>query len=255
MSVIRVGDTQKPYTLFHNEFLQGSGLSADALGVAVFLLSHPESWKIKRSHIQQTFSFGKDRCKRIVDEMVDKGFMTVTQIRDPQGRVVEVDYCLTDHVGADNPHPHAGYPHTGEPYTVNPPLIKETKKQTNKTNKHMCSVGFEKFWDAYPSRAPHPMDKAAARKKWSSRIKAGADPDKVINAAQAFAEYCAAEGTDPKFIPMPSTWLNKHRDEGMDESMMGVPPEWRNYEPYKLKRMMAEREELLKKERGEKEKS
>lgn len=66
---------------------------------------------------------------------------------------------------------------------------------------------FTAFWDAYPKK----VGKGQARRAWSSMLKKGADPDEVVAAVEAFAKSCADAGTDPKFIPHPSTWLNGER--------------------------------------------
>lgn len=59
---------------------------------------------------------------------------------------------------------------------------------------------FPDFWDAYPRR----QDRRAAEKAWRAAVKRGADPDRVIAAARAYA----AVPREPRFTKYPATWLN-----------------------------------------------
>lgn len=70
--------------------------------------------------------------------------------------------------------------------------------------------GFEKWWGAYPRK----VGKRKAFEAWFralQRIRI----DDLQAAAERFAEHHAQEGTDPRFIPHPTTWLN--RDGWSDE--------------------------------------
>lgn len=64
--------------------------------------------------------------------------------------------------------------------------------------------GFDDFWDAYPRRT----DKGHARKAFTTALKK-VDAPTIVGAAASFAVTC--NGSDPKFIPHPSTWLNGER--------------------------------------------
>jgi hypothetical protein len=61
---------------------------------------------------------------------------------------------------------------------------------------------FTEFYEAYPRR----QDRRAAEKAWRAAVKRGADPDKVINAARAYARLQI--GNERRFIKLPATWLN-----------------------------------------------
>lgn len=60
---------------------------------------------------------------------------------------------------------------------------------------------FDEFWSAYPKKA----DKDAARKAWASRVKHGADPRRIIEAAH---RYRADPVRKPEFTKNPASWLN-----------------------------------------------
>lgn len=63
----------------------------------------------------------------------------------------------------------------------------------------------ERFYWAYPKHV-YPDD---SKKKFLSVVKAGADPEKIILAAERYAEACRISETDRKFIAAPAVWLNK----------------------------------------------
>lgn len=66
---------------------------------------------------------------------------------------------------------------------------------------------FEQLWAAYPDRPNQSKAKAfEAFDKFDDERKAGA-----VLAASAFADDCREAGTEPRFIPHCSTWLNERR--------------------------------------------
>lgn len=65
---------------------------------------------------------------------------------------------------------------------------------------------FAEFWRLYPRKDA----KGAARKAWKSALKRGATPAAIIAGVRAYPF-----SPDPKFQPMPTTWLNQDRFEGV----------------------------------------
>lgn len=72
---------------------------------------------------------------------------------------------------------------------------------------------FLAFWQAYPRR----IGKGDARTAFN-KAAAKADPNMIVQAALAYAKHVMAEGTEQKFIPHASTWLNGERWEDDLES-------------------------------------
>ena len=70
---------------------------------------------------------------------------------------------------------------------------------------------FEAFWDAWPKtrRVGKPKARAAFARS-TKRV----DPQRIIDAAAAHAAVWA--GTEPRFIPHPTTWLNR---DGWDDPL------------------------------------
>lgn len=65
---------------------------------------------------------------------------------------------------------------------------------------------FTLFWDIWPRK----VGKGQARSAWRSAIKK-ADPLTIIVAAEAYRDRVRDFGTEIKFVPHPSTWLNGER--------------------------------------------
>jgi uncharacterized protein YdaU (DUF1376 family) len=66
-------------------------------------------------------------------------------------------------------------------------------------------IGFELFWTTYPKRPG--ASKPNSLKAWIARIKAGVPIDALVKGAQAYAAYVKAEGTEPRYIKQPETFL------------------------------------------------
>lgn len=72
---------------------------------------------------------------------------------------------------------------------------------------------FSEFYKTYPrKKAP-----SRAEATWIKVVKAGAEPQVIIEAAERFAAWCQRTKQDPKFIPYPATWLNDHSWDDEDE--------------------------------------
>lgn len=64
---------------------------------------------------------------------------------------------------------------------------------------------FAEIWDAYPKRPNN--SKAAAKKAYDARLKAGVTHDAMLAGVVAYAAFCTASKTEPRFIKMASTFL------------------------------------------------
>jgi hypothetical protein len=70
---------------------------------------------------------------------------------------------------------------------------------------------FDDFWQAYPSRSPHPNPKEPARLKFEAAVKLGTDPADIIRGALNFAGSVRALGTEQRYIAQATTWLHQKR--------------------------------------------
>lgn len=88
-----------------------------------------------------------------------------------------------------------------------PPKEKTTPSKTEAKASSGCDEKFAEFWLAYPRReGPNP--RKPAKLVFDRLIAKGADPDRLIAAAQALA----VENPSPtRFIPQSVTWLSQER--------------------------------------------
>lgn len=66
-------------------------------------------------------------------------------------------------------------------------------------------ISFERAWNDYPDRPG--KNKQSSLKAWNARIKAGVDPEVMLQGVVAYAEYCVASRTEPGFIKQPATFF------------------------------------------------
>lgn len=72
-------------------------------------------------------------------------------------------------------------------------------------------AAFARFWAAYPPRRPNPS--APARQVFADLVKAGEDPEALIDAAGRFADLVRVERINSVFVPHARRWLAKREFE------------------------------------------
>lgn len=103
-----------------------------------------------------------------------------------------------------------------EPYNENQ-RTKAKKKQTPST---FVDENFDRFWAIYPRKT----GKGEARKAWLKAIVL-ATPDLIIAGVERYAP--TRIGEDPKYTPLPTTWLNQQRWEDEPETPRPAGPQTR----------------------------
>ena len=121
MAIIRKDLTyESQFTQVPNHVARDKNLSLKARGLLVELLSHRAGWRAT----VESFQGAKDRRTAVqsaVDELVEHGYLTVTQNRNDDGSFGETDYELCDE------------PFSGFPFSENQHLrILDTKKTNTK---------------------------------------------------------------------------------------------------------------------------
>jgi len=86
--IVETDFTGPNFVMVPNAVAQSGRLSAEALGVLVYLASLPRGFLVRVGCIQSTFQMGKDRWQRIARELREVGAMDVQIVRGPGGRAV-----------------------------------------------------------------------------------------------------------------------------------------------------------------------
>jgi phage replication O-like protein O len=106
--------------------------------------------------------------------------------------------------------------------SVQPP--KYTTKYTN--TKYI--IKFNEFWNLYPRK----QSRVDAEKKYKILVKDGYH-DSIIEGLQRYLRYWRQHKTEPRYIPLPTSWLNAQRwNDDLDlkpvyqERKLDLPPGW-----------------------------
>ena len=97
-----------------------SEISAEALGVAVYVLSRPDDWIIRPTQIRKKFKCGDHVMTRILNEIVALGYATKEKARSTAGTFDGCNWTFYES-------PHPNYPATVKPATDNPTLLNKDK--------------------------------------------------------------------------------------------------------------------------------
>lgn len=226
-----------------NAVLRDSELSARARGVLCHLLSHADGFEITRATLQDQFTEGRDAIDTALRELREAGYVRAIRTQGDSGRFTGAQYLVFDERGgaeaddeldgADNHGP--GNPGYGEPETTaresrspdNPqphirtPIPKNTKPQEhqeNTTRTRVIESGFEGLWKVYPRKtgkrtAQQAFERAVRRLAGKGQPADGLQPaiNTIVSGAAEFARATVEAGTELRFIPHPSTWLNGDR--------------------------------------------
>lgn len=112
-------DSEHPFTIIANSLLRDAYLSFEALGLLCYLLSHSSKWRTRRSVICKERGIGKDKLKRLFDELITKGYMKMVWFNGENG-YREVSYWFSERSQFKKCLPEAENPHTVLPRVDNP---------------------------------------------------------------------------------------------------------------------------------------
>jgi len=144
----------REYTQAPNKLINDKRLSAEGLGMLLYLLSKPHNWKIITSQLSERFDIGKDKTHKIMRELRECGYSTREFERNENGHIVGQFIVIYDEPLADEdadapPSPERAAAHEADsfvhrkpenPAAVNPAPVKPApvnpaavvKKDTNK---------------------------------------------------------------------------------------------------------------------------
>lgn len=101
-TIIRYHDNS-PYFAAPREAAQDRRLSYEARGVLFYLLSRPDDWKIVVADLQQE-GCGRDKTYRVLNELIDCGYVTRETVRNDDHTIKEVVYTIYEKPLPDFPY-------------------------------------------------------------------------------------------------------------------------------------------------------
>lgn len=213
MAIVRTAIGEVPYTQISNELLNDETLSAEALGVLVYLISKPHNWRIQPRAIGRRFGCGRDKIYRILNDLIEAGYAAREQDRtDEDGTFSDQNYVVFN---VKSPRPGfqeaAVEPHPDSPRPENPPQqkkdsTKERKKDSRpaKQQDGTYPEEFEALWKIYPRTRN--TSKKKAHDIW--RMLSVDNQGRVRAALPIFAADMKREGRPEDKILHMTTWLN-----------------------------------------------
>lgn len=162
-------------TTFNDIFkveLNGEKLKPECWGLYVFMLSLPEDWDYSINGLAKIVNAGKDKIQRILNELIEAGFIIRTQ-KNEDGRFGNVEYLILDQPNSTaetDANKEASFfepPHPGFPDPENP-LQQNTKEQIIYIDKY--KIKGENLSVFYPPSNYHYLTQELITKKFISAI-------------------------------------------------------------------------------------
>ena len=125
MAVFRIEKT-KDFTIMSNHHLRNTSLSLKAKGLQSLMLSLPEVWDYSLKGLAKICKDGVDGIGTALQELETNGYLTRRQIRDGQGKYLDLEYTIHEipvepvDNPVDNSPPEPAQPHTVYPEPENP---------------------------------------------------------------------------------------------------------------------------------------
>ena len=133
------------FSVLPNELLNDDRLSADQLGLLVYLLSKPTDWQVQVTELRKRFDVGRDKIRTILGCLEQYGYISKEQVR-ADGKFASNRYVVSDS-------PLTEKPLTEKPLTANPTLTKDRSKQKTEYTKSNKGAGKQKLTDWEPTVA------------------------------------------------------------------------------------------------------
>ena len=139
MSIIRVShNKENPYVLLNKKFLEGSILSLRAKGLLAYLLSKPDNWTVRVSHLVREMKEGRDAIQVTLKELEAQGYLVRSRTKDEKGKFRGWETIVFETPQQSNLIRFPENPSDGLPVnrfsrpTVLPPLINNEKPSNDK---------------------------------------------------------------------------------------------------------------------------
>jgi hypothetical protein len=215
-STIRRGARNARYTTVPNDVFEDVRLSMEARWLIGYLLSKPDNWTVCMSDIARKGDCGRDKVRKMVNELVEFGYAEKEQGRD-DGRFGKLWLVIYDepklpparNVGAPDDSvaflPQTEKPSTVNPSTVKPSLVKtdnlaipEDREERERGREEGLQEGQPASADD-PRKFEHRVKKLAADLAWPRWAKSSTDWTIAQFAKLTDAERAEAERRAPQY--------------------------------------------------------
>lgn len=94
MGIIRTEKTSGNYFIASKHYVEDETLSWKAKGLMSYLFSKPDDWKIYQSQLEKISTDGRISVRSIINELIEKGYMTRIPSRKDNGDFNGYEYTL-----------------------------------------------------------------------------------------------------------------------------------------------------------------
>jgi hypothetical protein len=113
MSIIRIAERRRNYTIIGNHVFSDTRLSFKALGVLCQILSYPDNWKVNTKHLSGTRTDGETAIRSAIKELKDCGYIKKSPVRDEQGRILAWETMIYEYPQEQEETHNVENPHSG----------------------------------------------------------------------------------------------------------------------------------------------
>lgn len=221
-----VGGIKDHYTMVPNEIFRDPEVTPAAAKVYGFLRSHTSGYRTNVRGIATQMKLGKNTVNNALQVLEKIGYVKREWATDSKGLRNGITYKVFDSRCPQNGD--TGVPNSGNPDLGNPKTGTHKEEHSFKKNKlkedqpPIVPQGderdpFDEWWEHYPKK----VGKGQARTAFRRALRK-VDLDTLTEGARQLAAHHQQAGTDKKFIPNPSTWLNGER---WDDELLPVDGE------------------------------
>jgi len=211
-----------PFARVPKTLLDDDSMSWKAKGILAYLLSKPESWKLRVKDIAQRSTDGETAVRTALKELQSAGYARLERRKSDDGKIAEWVWHVADKPAflpkkPDSENPHVEKPEVEKPHVENRRLSKKDYSKKDYSKKDNTSSTdpkseplterYKRIYDAYPRK----VGRAAALRAIVKACHYN-DPATIEAAAQKFGALWEGVPIDRMtYVPHPATWFNQER--------------------------------------------
>ena len=193
----------RKYAAIPNDAMRDKRLSAEARGTLALLMTYSDDWLFRRDHLMDMLGMGREKFQRVMKELSDTGYVSLTPIRGDGGHMEGTTWVINDdpteslktRLSADSlKNRQPVEPTAGETDPLRIPKGKKTKREENQESRasaarevlpilsEVLSEGVACDFIAHRKALRKPLTPRAAE-LIVGRLRECRDPDAVANAS------------------------------------------------------------------------
>jgi len=194
-----------PYDMVSRQVVQNI-TNPIALAIWVYLQSQPERWNVVGANIRKRFGLSERAYMRAMKVLKDMGLYSVTRYKDKNNKFTGCHFHIHHSPQVQIPQVWEATGVGNDTYIKEKEIIKEKENTKEKDIKEITKEKFKQFHNAYLGT------KLYLNTELENFIKKHKDRDEIVDLLVERTFY--ENVTDPKMIPMMSTFINQRRWEG-----------------------------------------